>query len=431
MNARPKTAHDRRLPKDQWQRQGKRAPSASSPLRLDGPARGSSIVSRSTLEAGGRARPATAPCVSSRRRRGFVEEVKHIDGARKEQARLVKKMARLSSVQGGGKFPTVAALKTAVALKALQAQLRECRASNSLRIDPARIYPAPVARGSGGDDDDNQKRAASAPVSRNPAAAGDGNPAAPRGRATGSRRRRRRGREQQCQRELKPWDNRSPFIPESSASPSRRARVPGSPTSPAAPLLRTLTRNDPVFGCGKAPSSTPPFLPPPESQTIPKGDQHNQNGESKAESSPSAAPVVQETQVQTCFRRLTIDALVELSHLRNPPKPVLAVLAGLGCLLGWKRGTKGLRPSPTRAGRLNQPPRSLFSNAYVLRDVLASVCPTKISSRRLSDIVTRLRVPDAAPAKVRSANAAAWALLEWLLSVIDCARAAGGKRGGV
>lgn len=128
--------------------------------------------------------------------------------------------------------------------------------------------------------------------------------------------------------------------------------------------------------------------------------------------------------MQACFRRLTVDALVELSHLRNPPKPVLAVLAGLGCLLGWKQDKRSLRLSSNKQDR-HHPPRSLFSNVYVLRDVLASVCPRQIPSGRLSAIVTRLGVPEAEPAKVRSANAAAWVLLEWLLSVVDCARSAG------
>lgn len=154
-----------------------------------------------------------------------------------------------------------------------------------------------------------------------------------------------------------------------------------------------------------------------------EGGQHNNhNGErGEAASSPSAAPVAQEqeeTRIQACFRRLTVGALVELGHLRNPPKPVVAVLAGLGCLLGWKQDGRG----PSSRQDRGHPPRSLFSNVYVLRDVLASVCPERIPSRRLSAVVTRLGAPEAAPERVRSANAAAWVLLEWLLCVVACAR---------
>lgn len=420
---RPQTAHGRRFSNAQSQLQRKRAP-ASCPLLLGRPAAGAAD-SRSTLEAGGRVRPttapcerpATAPCESPRRRRDLFGSRKNTEGTgEEEEARLVEKMAQLSDGRRGGEFPTVAALKTAVALRALQAQLRECRASN-LSSNPTSGVRGGGAGSSGGDGAD-QKRAVSAPISSNPAAAdGNGTPAAPRVRSR-SARRRRRGREQ---RELKPWDNRSPFVVDN-ASPSRSTRPRGSPTSPAAPVLRTLTRDDPVFGCVKAPPSTPP--PHPDSPTTTsKGRRLDQNGEERAASSPSAAPVAQEAQIQACFRRLTVDALVELSHLRNPTKPVLAVLAGLGCLLGWKQHKKILSSKQDR----HHPPRSLFSNVYVLRDVLASVCPRQISNRRLSAIKARLGVPEAAAVKVRSANAAAWVLLEWLLSVVACARSAGGS----
>lgn len=73
-------------------------------------------------------------------------------------------------------------------------------------------------------------------------------------------------------------------------------------------------------------------------------------------------------------------------------------------------------------------PRSLFSNAYLLREVLNSVCPQQISGSRLSMLEKRLRLQEAVPARVRGANAAAAVVLEWLLAVVACARAEGEQR---
>lgn len=338
-STRPNTAPDRRCPKGPWQQQQQQItrtpPSASSPVLLDRPARGAA-AGRPTLEAGGRVRPATAPCVSSRRRDDFV------DGAREEETRLVEQMARLSGVQRGGEFPTVAALKTAVALEALQAQLRECRASG-LATNPA------PGDGGGAGTGANQKRAASAPVLRSPSAA-DGTQAAPRDRRT-SERRRRRAREHQ--RAPKPWDNRSPFVA-GSLSRSRSIRASGSPTSPAAPALRTLTRRDPVFGRATAPPPAPP--PPPESPNIPRGEQHSQQGKT-ASSSSATTPASQETRVQACFRRLTVPTLVELSP---PPQPTQARSSGPG----GPRLSAGLEPGQKKQPALVQggpPPPSAFA----------------------------------------------------------------------
>lgn len=444
---RPSTASGHYLAADPPQPQEQQGGLSSSPLLVDKPMARSAKVSHAVMLAGGRVRPATAPQQRRRTRRYSAsrtrlggDEGREEAEAEAEEAQLIEQLARLSGAQQRSEFPTVASLKTAVALKALQAQLRECRAKNGQRKNRT------PGDGGGGD---KGKRAVSAPISRShhhrqrAIHSADGGPTAPQ--VCRSKGRQRRGNKQ---RQLKPWDNRSPFVADSVPPGTNNGGATGNPTNRAAPVLRNLTHRDPVFGCLKVSPSLPSpssptwsthFLARPESpptQTGGPNSDHN-GGARVVACSPStdspdgadvaagiAAPVPPETmQLQASFRRLTVGALIELNHLRNPPKPVLAVLAGLGCLLGWKQ-----RGSPSKKSRhkgLHQPPRSLFSNAYVLRDVLASVCPTKMPERRLSALTRILEGPEAAPAKVRSASASASLLLEWLLSVVACARSAG------
>ena len=445
--------------------------SASSPFLLGKPMARSAtaVVSRTRILSGGRVRPSTAPCellrgrrrryeLSARRSRKGDEEREEAaaEAAAAEETQLIEKLARLSGAHQRSEFPTVTSLKTAVAVKALQAQLRECRA-----IGRSKKNRMPE----GCDGGDKGKRAVSAPISRNShhqqlaADSADGTPVAPRVCSTKNGLQRRGNRD----RQLKPWDNRSPFVKENVPISTANGAT-DRPTSPAAPSLRNLTRHDPVFGCLEAspstqsspssPSRSTHFLSRPEntpSSTPTGGPNNHQDGaarflacspsdggpaDSGAAAGTSAAEgahAARETQVQACFRRLTVGALIELNHLRNPPRPVLAVLAGLGCLLGWKQQGRNLSKNRNRNKGLHHhrrpppppPPRSLLGNAYVLRDVLESVRPRKIPSRRLSALTQILDGPEAAPAKVRSASASASVLLEWLLSVVACARSDG------
>lgn len=467
---RPTTADSRCFPnKQQQQQQKRRGSTTSSPAANCG-------HHHQRAAGGGRMRPATAPCATTtaaatatatapRGRRDCSSARKNRKGQREgeegreqehEEARLIEQLARLSGVQRAGElFPNVAAFRTAMAVEALQVQLRECR-SKSRNINRATTESTGRVQ---------QNRPASAPASSSAHRskhAADGTPAAPRvGGMNNGARRQRRGMEK---RKPEPWDNRSPFVvAENVRAGTTKTATAAIVSSSSVPALRVLIRDDPAFGFLIAPSSTPPPSPScahPETTaadlsklredrrhhgpTIACKERGEPEGVGNVSRSPfagsaghvaadpattttvAAAPAAEETRMKACFQRLTVGALIELNHLPNPPEPVRVVLAGLGCLLGWP---KRRRNRPTKKDRhrhdlqlLNPPPRSLFSNAYVLRDVLSSVCPQKISSRRLSALTQMLGVAEVAPAKVRSANAAAAVLLEWLLAVVDCAR---------
>lgn len=386
----------------------------------------------------------TAPTTTLRGGRGFVAAGRKTRKTRKDdededggkEARLVETLANLAGVQRGSEFPTVTALKTAIAIKAVQKQLREYRLNRAM----SQAAPVPELQSPRG-----QPVAEESTVS-------NVIPAGSRIRGSSSRvwRSGRMGRQQH---EIEPWDNRTPFFGCNDSPSHTHSMTPGSPTSRAAPALRILTLHDPVFGYRASPTasdqrqelpgSSP--LQPERRPTTPPSPSRGQREPTREHKdfarAPAAAagasvaiagttdfamaPSAQEMKMQACFRRLTVGALIELNHLRNPPKPVLAVLWGLACLLGWKRSnnppTKNSRDGKHR--HHHRPPRSLFSDTYLLRDILASISPRRIPSRRLSALAKRLGVPEAAPPKVRSANAAAAVLLEWLLAVVECARA--------
>lgn len=354
-------------------------------------------------------RPATAPSESRpsmapsalRRSRHAPSTHGHSRGlsaSMKGEAQLMEKLTSLSGARPASEYPTVAALKTAVAIVAVQAQLREYR----------------CGKGAGGSSQRFSSGIASNIINRQ---VGD----------TKRMSELRKTKDNSGRRyNIEPWDNRSPFIPGDKPTTVKKDKTNDEPDKVfalRATPLTTLTCNDPVFGSAnvyygrRSPQPTSPHLANPEIPTMEKyditilSDRHPSGGISYAPADATAAAAAKD-EMEACFRRLKLVALVELGHLRNPPKPVQAVLAALACLLGWR-----LKP----LGKL--PPRSLFSNAHALRDILASIHPHQISSRRLSALVKRLTVKEAGPKRVKEANAAAALLLEWLLAVVTLARA--------
>lgn len=348
------------------------------------------------------ARPLTAHCAQVKTRRTFPgggQRRSLSASSCKGEEQLLKRIARLSGVRQGSEHPTVATLKHAVAIRAIQAQLRECRGGD---------------RATGGG---SPQQAVSGVASSSPERQVGSNTGIETWCST-KRRGRRRG--------FEPWDNRAPFIPEDKSQADRGA----SPIAPSP--LKILTCDDPVFGISEecprrstSASRSTYDLGEPNTPIVEERRQEDATvrGVKKASGTVSSAEVIATKttaataaaarELEACFRRLTISALVELNHLQHPPKPVRVVLSGLACLLGWQR---------KRSQRI-APPRSLFSNAYVLRNIMASVRPERITSRRLSAVAKRLDVQDAAPAKVKGANAAASMLLDWLRAVVACARA--------
>lgn len=368
--------------------------SASSPL----------LVSTSSTTDCGLLRPATAPSVRAEMAPDAPKRLRQASPGRrygrglsasaKQEAQLVEKLASLSSVQRDGKFPTVAALKTAVAIEAVQAQLRECR---------------DCWAGSGS----NRPVSATAPIIRSNHQGQTGNVNTVRVFIPGRRRSKpgRRGG-------LEPWDNRSPFV----ANENLPCEPPINNKRPtSAPALRLLTYNDLMFGnsdacrrrhLSRSPSPHPANPTTPNREKEQGGTLYERELNNKIPCSSAANAAFKD--MDTCFRQLTVGHLIELSHLRNPPEPVRAVLAAVACLLGW----------PWKPARQSPPPRFLFnSSAYVLRDILAKICPQRIPSRRLLALTKRLNAQEAALVRVQGANAAAGVLLKWLLAVVACARA--------
>lgn len=352
-----------------------------------------------------RVRPATAPSAPGRSRHASLDvgQRRGLFSSSKEQARLMEMLASLSGCHQDREFPTVAAFRRAVAIEAVQAQLRECR----------------------------EKTAAHGAATRRPMSAATPSGIHEKVETTleNAARRRRRSRGRSRRRGIDPWDNRSPFMHRQS-SPSGATKHSERPTS--AQALRLLTSSNPIFGnveaCGRRRSSCL-LSSDPVSQTVPTGeepatvsgcDRETEPSRDAVSCAPPAARNATEEDVagadmredmQACFDRLTIGALIELSHLPNPPRPVQAVLAALVCLLGWQ--WKASRDSP---------PRSLLSNAYVLRGIMASIRPHRMSRRQLSALERRLDIQEATPERVKGANAAAAVLLDWLLAVVACAR---------
>lgn len=346
-------------------------------------------------------RPSTARCappVKTRRHCPGGGQRRSLSTSFNGEEQLLKKIARLSGVRQASEHPTVATLKHAVAIRAIQAQLRDCRRGDR-------------AAGVG-----SAHQAVSGVVSSSPERQAGSNTGI-NTRCSTKRRGRRRG--------FEVWDNRAPFIPEAKSQPDR---VSG-PIAP--PPLKVLTCGDPVFGISEesprrfASASRSAYDPgDQEAPTVEeqhqevvtvRGGKEPSGGVSSAgvETTAAAAAAAAAREVEGCFRRLTISALIELNCLQHPPKPVRVVLSGLACLLGWQR----------KRSQRKAPPRSLFSNAYVLRNVMASVRPERITSRRLSAVTKKLDVQEAAPARVKGANAAASVLLDWLQAVVACARA--------
>ncbi|CAM9825627.1 unnamed protein product, partial [Ectocarpus sp. 12 AP-2014] len=142
--------------------------------------------------------------------------------------------------QQGSEFPTVTALKTAVAIKAVQKQLREYRLNRAM----SQTAQVPELQSPSG-----QPVADESTVS-------NVIPAGSRIRGSSSqvwRSGRIVGRQQH---EIEPWDNRTPFFGCNDSPSHTHSVTPGSPTSRAAPALRTLTLHDPVFGCHASPTAS-------------------------------------------------------------------------------------------------------------------------------------------------------------------------------
>lgn len=335
------------------------------------------------------------------------------------EAGLLEKLASLTCLRPEGEFPTVAALRTAVTIEAIHAQLRECRRRRK------------VGGGS--------KAAAGLPHRGVSATAVPGvhQPADEFKTDTTWRTAPRR------RRETEPWEYWSPFVPENSST--GRTRTAGRADRPmSAPALRILASNDPVFrnadeyrGGWRRRHPARSHSPHPPKTIVPNDDEEQapngcccrypqtphgkENGCTEASSATTTTVVAAVRKMEAFSRQLTVGALIELSHLRNPPEPVRAVQAALACLLGWQQWKPSRDPVPCA-------PRSLFGNAYLLRDILNSVCPQRISGSRLAMLEKRLRLQEAVPARVRGANAAAAVVLEWLLAVVACARAEGEQR---
>lgn len=387
-------------------------------------------------------RPASAPSAPRRRSKRMSPGGSGWQGddgpvpspADTREAGLLEKLTSLTCLRPDGEYPTVAALRAAVAIETIQTQLRECR--NKKAVGGSKVEAAGLPR-----------RGVSA-------TAVTGGVHRPAGEAATNAILRAVPRRR---KEIEPWDNWSPFVLEkattttSTGGTTARTRRTDRPMS--APALRMLGSNDPVFGNAddayrngwrrrrSARSHSPD---PPAKNATKNGDQNEQQtpngrctgsqtpprGDKEActmEASSTAAVAAAVRKVEDCSSRLTVGALIELSRLRNPPEPVRAVQAALACLLGWqqqqrKKKNKSSQDDPAPSSYFAS--RSLFSNnAYLLRGILNSVCPRRISGRRLSMLEKRLRLEVVGPARVKGANAAAAVLLEWLLAVVACARA--------
>lgn len=229
-----------------------------------------------------------------------------------------------------------------------------------------------------------------------------------------------------------PWDNGSPFTPteRSSCLTGRREYSRRGASRPvSAPALRVLTSNDPVFG--KHERETDPHPQRLSCYCSPKHAAHHCSAATRFAEGPDNAMTCGYSSSSPCNRRkesaiqnlqptfelVTVGDLIELSRLHNPPKPVLAVFSALACLLGLRPLSKG---AVARSSRRRH--ALLFSNAYVLRDLLGSLCPSQIPQHRMSALAKRLDADDAAHSKVRGASTAATPLLDWLLAVVTRAR---------
>ncbi|CAM9712771.1 unnamed protein product [Ascophyllum nodosum] len=332
----------------------------------------------------------TAPGALRRRRRiSPGRELRRCGPASaKREKVLLKKLANLLRCRrNGGKCPTVAALRTAVAIEALHEQLRECRGDKAAAVG---LQAQSHAR----------TRSASKVL-------------------CGSRRKSVKSRTG-----IEPWDASSPSTCKQVSSPASslvRTRLT------SAQVLRKLTCNNSVFkDTENPPCRHPAGLRPKEMEATAllettaaasrssgeKGSTDNEVGlVAHASNEAALASSAVEDEMRDCFRRLTAGALIELNHLPSPPRPVRAVMTALACVLGWKRNLSG-----------HSLPHSLFSNAYALRDVLASIHPQRISSRRLLALTKLLGVDDAATARVKRASVSAGVLLDWLLAVVACAK---------
>lgn len=353
---------------------------------------------------GGVVRPATAPSAPRQRGRLVFSPVRcrRQSSTATQETQLLEKLSTLSAAhRHRGEYPTVCAFKTALAIEAVQAQLRTCRGTKLLKV-------AAAATGS----NDQAIQTANIVNLAHDQATGAVASAArifaqPRSRTTGS---------QVIPAKLTTWDNRSPFV--LAERISLPASDPSSERPASAPSLRVLTANDPMFrsteearaGRHRMSRSKPPIAAVPGNEIV------TRVSSSSRQEIVKASAAVATRHLQACFEQLTVGALVELNHLHSPPNPVLAVLAALACLLGIK---SRWRDSSRR--------RALFNNACVLRDLLASVSPLRISPRRLSSLARKLDANEVTMARVKGASAAAAVLLEWLLAVVACAQTEGIK----
>lgn len=332
---------------------------------------------------------------SSRIEQRYHPDDRDISAATKKEARLLEKLAKLSGAHNNNTFPTVSALKTAVAIQSVQAQLRDCsvihRTSNR---DSQRNPPISITAAANTQRAVNSK--AGPPIERGSGRSGSREP-----------------------RAHKPWDTRYPSVSAGTILHPNNKRCTSTTNSdrrPAsAPVLRLLTSKDPVFGNAEGYDQRRSSRSHSANGGSRAGD--NQDGQQKTAPRSARASSIEESdkiaareRVRESFERLTVGILVELGHVRNPPKPVRSVLLALACLLGWRR-------TPSR----RSPPRALFGNAYVLRAVLSSIQPRRISGRRRSTLAGMLREKYITPARVKGANAAAASLLEWLVAVVALA----------
>lgn len=200
------------------------APVASLvPSRADPNIRNSATTSRVV------GRPTSAPSAPGRRSRRTFSGGSGQQGndclvpfpTDTKEAGLLEKLASLTCLRQDGEFPTVAALRTAVTIEAIHAQLRDCRrskvggGSKEAAGLPHRGFSATAVPGV-------HRRADEVKTDTTCRAA-------PRRR-----------------REIEPWDNWSPFVPENSST--GRTRTAGRADRPmSAPALRILASNDPVF----------------------------------------------------------------------------------------------------------------------------------------------------------------------------------------
>lgn len=324
--------------------------------------------------------PSFSPCSRPLPTELFSLDVPRRRALPKVQAMLLQQLGTLScSHRQQARHPTVFALRTAVAVRALQANLRGHRS----------------ARESSGVPDRAENR-----TGKKSLAFGDGEVESTRDVTASSDS---HGRRDFQMRMSSAWDTRpfsAPAFGPRVVDAKRRqgpSSTPGLDEPPVGRPLIEAPRPQQSRGTSTGGNAPPTFSAGPE--LPPATAQHNDH---------------EVGNLKACLRSITAGVLLELGRLRNPPGPVQGVTAGIACVLGLRRWRMRHRHR-----------RALFGNVRVLRNRLASVSPRTLPPQRISSLANHLGSSDLTPARVRAASAAATPVLKWLLAVIACAQAPG------